>query len=315
MAEPARSDIEVAHGRFRETALSLLYHRLPRGERERQFLRTHEAVARGEFSLDDLLIARVEGEVAGVLLAVRRPGRAAFLWPPVVAGPHDSGDLSCRLLRAMASRLDAEGVLFTQCLLDPDDGAGGGILAEGGYPRITDLVLMRRALSRPGDSGDHVGPTSVPYAQSRQHEFARVVEQTFIGSLDCPALAGVRSGEETLAMHRTAGPFDRQLWRLYRRGDKAVGVLLSVDHDRSGSREIMYLGIVSDERGRGLGRALVDDAATRALAAGRESLEVAVDSANRYALAVYRGAGFVEQRRMAVHLRLQAPGARRASAL
>ncbi|MSR58322.1 MAG: GNAT family N-acetyltransferase [Planctomycetaceae bacterium] len=328
-------EIGVAEGRLTTAALALLYNRLPRDERARQFAQVHRAVDRGELSLDDLLIARVDGDLAGVVFAVRRPGRAAFLWPPVVADRYDLNDVSRQLLQVVACRLDAAGVLFIQSLIEPDDTFGRQVLACGGFPHCTDLLLMtraavrpaepshrsaddqnrdeRRRTERPGDDcrSDVRRLASTAFTEVSQEVFARVVEASFAGSLDCPELARLRRGDEALALHRTAGPFDPEQWRLYRNGETTVGVLLSVDHDDRDSREIVYLGVVPRERGYGLGRMMVDDAAERAACAGRETLEVAVDAGNRYALALYRDAGFIEQRRMAVHLRLQNANAAR----
>lgn len=69
---------------------------------------------------------------------------------------------------------------------------------------------------------------------------------------------------------------------------------------RSGSRRARLYSIVVDPacRGRGLGRALLEDALVQAarVGCGRLGLEVRAD--NSGALALYRGLGFTEQQRL-----------------
>lgn len=298
-----------AAGELQPAALTLLYCRLPRGERERQLAHLLESVQRADFDLDNLLIALRDGNPVGALLAVVRPGRMAFLWPPVLH-PGESGTLAAEeLLRTAAGRLDAAGVVVTQCLLEKDDAVGREVLNASGFPYSTDILL----LSRPVDDLEDLPAaldeslTIRAYDLSSHDEFKAVIERTYIDTLDCPGLSSCRSAEDALTSYRAASNFDGALWQLGCIDGKGVGVLLEQEHRERLAREIVYLGIVPEARRKGLGRALLVRSLNAANAAGIESCEVAVDSENRYALNLYRALGFEEQRRFAVHLRLRAP--------
>lgn len=69
---------------------------------------------------------------------------------------------------------------------------------------------------------------------------------------------------------------------------------------RAGSRGARLYSIVVDPvcRGRGLGRALAQDALAQARAAGCDRLDLEVRADNASALALYRALGFGEQRRL-----------------
>jgi ribosomal protein S18 acetylase RimI-like enzyme len=291
----------------RRAALMLLYRHLPPGERERQLAQTLAAVDRGEILLDDLLVAQVGGKPIGAVLAVQRAGGAAFLWPPA-AGPRGVPASAIEsLLRAITIRLDDAGVLFTQCLLEPDDRAGRDVLTAAGFPCWTDMLLMsRRVDGTPGDAAT-ITLDSVSYNASNHAAFVQTIERTYVGTLDCPALAGLRRGDDALAGHRGTGPFDPALWRLFRFENADVALLLANDQPDRSAREIAYLGVVPEARGRGFGREILRAEISAAQLAGRAFIEVAADANNRYALEVYRSLGFSVQRQLAVHVRLR-PG-------
>lgn len=287
---------------LRDAALTLLYSRLPAGERQQQVSQMQRAVEAGEIPLDDLLVALVDARPVGVVLAVRRPGGMAFIWPPATIDGRE--DTARQLLESIADRLDAGGTQYTQCLLETDDAVGKTVMIDGGFPYCTDMLLLTRPVAPPVDPLP-IALSTIEYDDATHALFARVMESTFTGTLDCPALSRSRSGDAALAAHRATGRFDPALWEVFHSPDSAVGVLLCVDHPDRRVREIAYLGVVPEARGRGIGRAMLRRALSQARSAGCDSLEVAVDADNRYALEIYRLSGFSVERRMAVHLRLR----------
>jgi ribosomal protein S18 acetylase RimI-like enzyme len=290
---------------LRRPALTFLYHRLPRGERERQLAQTLTAVDRGEISLENLLVATEFERIVGVVLAVRRPGGAAFLWPPVVIDGPTGFSAAQSLLEEIAQRADRQEVVFTQCLLDPSDDHGRAVLTRGGIPRITELILLSRSL--PGKQAGHsdLGLTFDCYSGAAHADFARVVEETYQGSLDCPALARIRSGEQLLESHRATETFHPTLCRLYRLAGREIGIVLLAEHRDRNVWEVAYLGVVPAARGRGFGRALLSSTIDQVRESGRDAIEIAVDCENTPAIRLYDALGFEEQRRFAVHLRFR----------
>lgn len=290
---------------LQEAGLRFLYSRLPADERDAQLESTLVAIERQELSLENLCLA-VDGEqILGAVLAVRRPGGAAFLWPPIIRDGATALTVSQQLLEAVGRRVDAQKVVFTQCLLDPADSPGRAALEQGGVPRITELILLSRSLS-----GIEVEPArgdlSVEsYTAALQTRFAQIVERTYADTLDCPVLAQNRTGEESLESHRATGRFDPQSWRIYRSLGSDVGVLLLAEHPERDTWEVAYLGVVCEARGRGIGRAILQDGLRLAGRSGSSAIEIAVDAENVPALRLYRSLGFTELRRFAVHLRLR----------
>lgn len=300
----------------RLNALTLLYSRLPQGEREEQLAATLAAVQRGELLLDDLLVAERGGILLGVVLAVRQAGRSAFLWPPVVTAKPDADAVIDHLLEGAGRRMDEHAVLFTQCLVEPDDAAYRDALDRNGFVHQADLLFLKRSLDDPLPEQAELPWEAIPYHERHHARFARLIERTYIGTRDCPGLHDVRSGDEALAAHQAAGAFDPSRWTLYHaRGDQGavseepaeVGVLLLADWPESSTWEVTYMGVAPEARGRGYGRAILLDGLHRARSAGRQAMVLTVDGGNLPALGIYRELGFAEQAVRAVHLRFH-PG-------
>jgi len=288
-----------------EAALRFLYGGLPREQREAQVAETLAAAGRNELSLQNLLMA-LEGErIVGAVLAMVRPGGAGFLWPPVVRAGSGAGEISLALLESVARRVDGQGVVFTQCLLDPDDAGGRATLDRGGFPHATDLIVLSKSLQESLPESAARGLSAVCYTEALHGQFAKVAECTYAQTLDCPALARLRGGEESLESHRATGQFDPNAWRLYRLGDQEIGILLLAEHPDRDTWEVTYLGVVPEARGRGYGRAILDEGLALAKRSGRSAIEIGVDVANVPARRLYLGRGFEEVRRFGVHLRLR----------
>jgi ribosomal protein S18 acetylase RimI-like enzyme len=295
----------AADPQLQQAALRVLYSRLPSGAREAQLAETLAAVARNDFSLDDLLLAEAGGQIVGAVLAVRRAGGAAFLWPPVVHDGPFAAEAARELLAAAGRRADEQGTVFMQCLLDPTDLAGREVLEQGNVPYVTDLILLSRSLKAELPPRAVTDLSVETWSSAANSRFAALVASTYAGTLDCPVLASRRTGEESLESHRATGTFHPRAWRIYRREGAETGVLLLSEHADRNVWEVAYLGVVPGARGQGIGKAILCDGLTLAAESGGKAMEIAADAGNAPALRLYRAVGFVEQRRYAVHLRLR----------
>lgn len=286
-------------------ALQLLYSRLSAPEREAQCERTLLAVARQELSTESVLTATSHEGVVGVLYAVRQPGQTAFVWPPVVRADADERGATDGLLQSIGRRFDAAGVAFAQCLLPVDDRAAREALDRNRFLFRGDLLFQSCDLTKnlPGERRTPL--TFVTPADSTLERFARVVEQTYQGSLDCPCLEGVRSGEAALEAHRSAGHFDSELWRLYQWRGIDAGITLLARQDDPESWEVVYTGVTPAFRGRGIGSAMMHAALRQAQSHGATRMHLAVDCRNRFARQIYSDLGFEGQGLRSVHLRLR----------
>src|SRR5260370_499811 len=91
---------------LREAALSLLFSPLPASQRDEQLASALDAARRHELSLDHLIVALDGDELVGAVLAVMRPGRATFLWPPVARPGSRTDEVSTGLLESIAAHVD-----------------------------------------------------------------------------------------------------------------------------------------------------------------------------------------------------------------
>ncbi len=93
-----------------------------------------------------------------------------------------------------------------------------------------------------------------------------------------------------------------------RHSQRDIGCLLLADHPESNQWELVYMGLVPEARGRGWGAKIARHAQWEAQRAGRERLVLAVDAANRPAVAMYQQAGLFAWDRRVVLLRVLTGG-------
>ncbi|MEX0718178.1 MAG: GNAT family N-acetyltransferase [Planctomycetaceae bacterium] len=324
--------VSAARGRWRDQALKLFIAGQPETRAD--------SVAAGD--LDDLelegLLAAVSGDrVIGATLFVVQPDRTGHVWPPVLAGdiasspsvesapkcsgrntPADAPALVAdALLADVARRLDAAGAWLGQSVVDVDRLADRAHLERNGFGHLANLVLMERSLELPlpdRREGSVPATRAAGYDPGRDDaRIAALLGRTYEGTLDCPGLDRWRSPAEALASHRLAGEFDPDLWVIHRdsRGND-VGLLLATAHPAESAREVVYMGVVPEARGRGFGRAMLLDALGAARSARCAALRLAVDERNAPARTLYDACGFAPIGTRCVHGRPRGGGPFRA---
>jgi GNAT superfamily N-acetyltransferase len=260
---------------------------------------------RGLIDLSGLWVAHRRGAVVGALLTQSLAGRAAAFWAPEVALPWRRGSTAVALVRAALDDLSQRGFLLAQALLDestPKHGAAD--LTAGGMPHVTDLIYLETETTHTFAFSPEVPPIDwVPFSSQSEPLFRKVLQSTYINSLDMPELEGLRSLDDVLASHKACGRFVADRWRVGQvRGepDASAVLLLSEVPDRD-AWEVAYLGLSPQARGRGLGRAIL----ATALAMARPhvaKIELAVDIRNHPALHLYTTVGLRAYDRRSVHL-------------
>jgi ribosomal protein S18 acetylase RimI-like enzyme len=232
-------------------------------------------------------------------MAQKLAGHSAVVWPPQIlrqAEPH----LAQALLAELVHRLAQSGVHLAQALLDQPQAAEASLLQESGFLDAgTLLYLAAEAAHFPAESPDL--PFSLEmWSPMRAERLDRIVGQTYHGSLDCPLVDGLRQIPDVLAGYREVGQFRPEWWLIVRDHERDAGCLLLADHPEQNQSEIVYMGLVPSARGRGWGERLTRHAQWLARQAKRERVVLAVDAANRPAIAAYRACGFAswDQRRV-----------------
>ena len=127
--------------------------------------------------------------------------------------------------------------------------------------------------------------------------FAEATIASYEQTLDCPGLKGLRHIDDILAGHMASGVFHPDLWFALRCADEPVGVMLLNVVPPHNAVELVYLGLSSPWRGRGLGRQLVTHGLWAARSVDAEQMVLAVDRINTPAVALYRSIGFTQTAR------------------
>lgn len=269
-----------------------------------------KAAERGEVSLKELAVAEMDGRLVGAGLLTAQPGRIGFVLPPGVSrGETFRAEIQHAILTRLALRLDELELCIGQVILDPKELALRAVLAQSGFPHLTELHYM----VCPAEFAPSIEPRSdvqtETFSADNLERFAQVLDRTYIGTRDCPELDGVRSPHDAIAAHQGTGKFDPNRWWLYRHQNRDAGVLFLNEHPERELLEIVYLGVVPEARGKGLGQLMVERALIEANRT-KQSLVLAVDTRNLPARRIYQKAGFLDVTVQSVHLRQARANAR-----
>ena len=238
------------------------------------------------------------GEIVGVCGWDPGAGRCATVLAPRMAEWDEA--VAGRLIRLAAAAAAEDGARFIQAVAEPEGRSPlACAIARAGMERLAVLAYLRRAVTEA--DARTPGPKGIVWKRWtawRRRKFARTIARTYAGSLDCPAMAGLRTADDAIATHRAAGVFRAWAWHLAMEGGEAVGVVLTSEVEGRG--DLVYLGVVPEARGRGIGRSLVGQAIRDTARMGLPVLAVAVDTRNTPAVRLYARAGFKEVRRRLV---------------
>jgi ribosomal protein S18 acetylase RimI-like enzyme len=244
----------------------------------------------------DAMWARTDenGTIRGTVLAVPNPGRTAILFASV---PRDRGEVSeqAALIDHASRALADMDVDLAQVLLDPRDALLQACFVEGGFHELARLSYLERPLpgARRLDEPDWPDDVALEtYRDELDGEVVAVLEASYVDTLDCPGLRGLRRTRDILAGHRGTGEFDPALWTLLRVDGEACGVLMLNPAPASNTIELVYIGLAPSARGSGLGHRLLRHGLRQAATRSERAMTLAVDEQNRSAIAIYRREGF-----------------------
>jgi len=252
------------------------------------------------------------GATVGAAWGQLRPGGAALVWPPQWRTPGEivptataiTPELSNELLTQLTAALAARGCTLAQSLLISADGAEAEALRGAGFLHLAELTyLVGETLDvgiRPpdADAGSERALVFESFEPSERARMAGVVERSYVDTLDCPALNGLRTGLEMLDEYEVAGSGGAKLWRFIVHDGRDVGCLILAEHAEQDQVELVYMGLVPEARGNGWGAIVAQESLRVAASLGRARVVLAVDGANRPAVKAYEQVGFLpwEQR-------------------
>jgi GNAT superfamily N-acetyltransferase len=227
------------------------------------------------------------------------PGRIAALVPPKSLDP----SAASALVSAIASAARERECSLIQALTELDVGADAELLETAGFNQIADLVYLVSLGSAFPNAEPVSKLTYAPYDRAKHPRLINIIERTYQGTLDCPSLNGLRPVEDVVAGYHPPEQHAADLWSLVAVGGADVGCLLLGAHAEQGNLEIVYVGVVPEQRGHGYGLEMVRRAQWIARSRGFARVVLAVDAANEPALRVYASAGFTawDRRTVWVH--------------
>jgi ribosomal protein S18 acetylase RimI-like enzyme len=269
--------------------------------------------AENRIPLDDMwTLLDAEGRPSVTCLTVPNPGRTAMVFATRAGGTDPDARIS-RVIDHACRRLPALGVGVAQALLEPRERAEHATFIGASFLTLATLSYLERSVStRPLSRNASPPPGLVfePYSDDLRQSFISALDGSYVETLDCPGLTGLRSTADVLEGHRATGEFDPGMWTLALVDGAPAGVALLNPSPRQGTIELVYLGVAQAFRGRGVGRALLDRAIELSRPRRERSITLAVDERNAPAIRLYFQAGFRRLLRRTALIRPFAPARR-----
>jgi len=264
--------------------------------------------------------------VRQVVLAVPGAGRTLMLFQsePSVGGDLDGptaalaervGAINAACAHFGAGRSASESgvgipeVRLAQGLPEPSETWAVAAFEGAGFQRVGNLAYLRRSLK--GENPGRVVTPEVWPERVRVVSFAELppglrtdatliaaLESSYVDTLDCPELCGLRETADVLASHRATGIWDPSMWWVVFDDSKAgegqaCGCMLLNRCPEQRAVELVYVGLAPSVRGRGVASRLLSmGIASAARGPAADELTCAVDRRNQPALNLYGRAGF-----------------------
>jgi GNAT superfamily N-acetyltransferase len=229
------------------------------------------------------------------VLPIPQPGRTISLLVPPRLRPGLIDTHVAELCASACIEPRHNGVNLAQVMMDTQAKAVVRSLVHAGFEDVAELMyLAREVRSRiPGRIFRDTTLRIWKYDRAVHARFLAVIERSYEDSLDCPKLNGKRHIEDVVSGHKATGEFDPNLWHLVsdvHNNDLGV-ILLNRMHRRAGL-ELVYMGIVPEARGKGLGDGLIRLGINALAEEGGGHIVTAVDAANGPARRLYHRHGF-----------------------
>lgn len=249
-----------------------------------------------------LVVAESNGRAFAASWLQPQIGRTSTLWPPAGKRKLDLHTVE-QLITATLESAATLPIDLVQVLLDESQLSVGEPLVKLGFSKLAELSYLMQVLPRrfahPSDSRLIFDSP----AFDQRPLFEELIKATYEATLDCPALEGRRHIADTIAGYQTVGQHDPSLWFIVRWESQPAGVLLVAPHTEDDQWEVVYMGVIPQFRGLGLGAKILTRLREIASSAQVGQIVLAVDLANTPAVKMYDQAGFVEWARRTVYIK------------
>ncbi len=231
--------------------------------------------------------------IASVML-VPGPGKVVTVYaspPGREALPQDLANL----VHWAANAQNPDHTRLIQAILDPWQTTEEMIFTQAGFNRLATLSYLQMGpVANRSDLTDLL-PTDLQirtWNQTNIPLFERAILDSYIQTLDCPGLVGVRDISDVLEGHRAAGTFTPGWWFVLMKDENPAGVMLLSPLTDKTTVEVVYLGLHPDYRGKKIGEKLLNGAQGIAFRFGYRNLSLAADENNPGAIKLYTRLGF-----------------------
>ncbi len=243
-------------------------------------------------SLKQLLVAKQGDDLIGVMLLQRQPDNTAFFWVPIVSETEETTNIANCLLEDACRMMTNERISYAQFVLTHEEMSHAKTLQANGFEQLAELSYLHREINEPLPFQNNIPCKIVLYDETQRQRFAKILESTYEGTLDCPAFTHQRNGEEAILSHQLSGNFTPKYWLLFEVDGEDVGLLLLNDHPDQSAFEIVYMGVAPPFRGKGYGSMMLQVGLQHIKNSDREFVLLAVDNNNHFATAIYERIGF-----------------------
>ncbi len=115
---------------------------------------------------------------------------------------------------------------LAQAIMDVDDALLTQAFQHAGFEKLAILMYMERITSAKVPHCDNGNVLFVPSQDVTEDEIRDILQETYIGSLDCPKIHGLRTIEDIIQGHRGQGNSDSQLWTIATIENSPSGILI-----------------------------------------------------------------------------------------
>ncbi len=249
---------------------------------------------RERYDLSRQIVVTQDDRVIFTCCFIPHQGGSAFLFTSNCSSLSGADkEFAVEALRQMRQWACDDGCNLLQLLLETDDIVSQEICLRSGFRQLTELLYLYRLMDNPIPRTSLIKGVSWQGYDQQHHElFKHVVSQTYVDSLDCPELEGLRTMDETIEAHMSAGEFDPSLWKILLLNDEPAGVMLLSALSDKITIELTYMGLLPQVHGQGLGKYLLKSVLAEVLKHKKTNITLAVDSRNHIAVQLYRKYGF-----------------------
>lgn len=241
---------------------------------------------------------RPEGRILAVVLLVPSAGGTFMTFTSPVETEQAAARVALLLERACPEIGTRK---LAQALLEPSEKLARDAFLRAGFKFVGELLYLRRDW-KPVDVSDAYpeGVSVTPWPEAPE-DLAAALERSYIDTLDCPELCGLRDTADVIASHRATGRFDPALWWIVRHEGRPAGALLLNPCPAQDHTELVYLGLGPELRGRGVAGTLLRMGMSALAHRPHRTVLCAVDERNQPARKLYKREGFEEfSRRIAL---------------